>query len=493
VQLTEAQETAAAAVEDQWLAAGLATGPANRLAAEEGVAQAYRAAGLPPPRQTFWLGSPRAGAVAAALIAGARLPADAPAWAAAVDAALRSQGWEPGSTAGASVRTAVRTTPWSQARGAALTRFGTDGWAQLSAAAGRRSWDLVMERVAGRLRLRLREDLAELSEEFGKAASRVVLDAVYGQHDAAWLATFAAADRLWPQAPADVPVFDVERGSLDVAGSSGGTARPGGDAGGSGGDAGGSGADAGGSGGDAGGSGGDAGGSADGVAEATGGGVGATGDAGGTTGDAGGVAGTTGGASGSTDGLAGAACAGRDDLGGLAGLAAVAGEAGWWWPFADVAVLTDRPTFLSRDNVGRLHSEGAALAYADGYQLWAWRGMPIPPSLAAELPTLTCDRIRAEPNAELRRVLLEHYGYDRYLRESGARQLHTDDTGVLWHLDLPNDEPLVMVQVVNSTPEPDGTSRIYWLRVPPQTRTAREGVAWTFGLTADEYQPRMQT
>jgi hypothetical protein len=462
VQLTEAQETAAAAVEDQWLAAGLATGPANRLAAEEGVALAYRSAGLPPPRQTFWLGSPRAGAVAAALIAGARLPADAPAWAAAVDAALRSQGWEPGSTAGASVRTAVRTTPWGQARGAALARFGTDGWAQLSAAAGRRSWDLVMERVAGRLRLRLREDLAELSEEFGKAASRVVLDAVYGQHDAAWLATFAAAGRLWPQAPADVPPPETERGSPGVAGPPLGAAGPpGGVAGPPGG-----------------------------VAGPPG---GLTGSTGGLAGATGGPAGSTGGLTEATGGLAGVTGAGRDGLGGLAGLAAVAGEAGWWWPFADVAVLTDRPTFLSRDNVGRLHSEGAALAYADGYQLWAWRGMPIPPSLAAELPTLTCDRIRAEPNAELRRVLLEHYGYDRYLRESGARQLHTDDTGVLWHLDLPNDEPLVMVQVVNSTPEPDGTSRIYWLRVPPQTRTAREGVAWTFGLTADEYQPRVQT
>ena len=41
--------------------------------------------------------------------------------------------------------------------------------------------------------------------------------------------------------------------------------------------------------------------------------------------------------------------------------------------------------------------------------------------------------------------------------------------------------------------EPDGTFRRYWLRVPPNTRTAREGVAWTFGLTAEEYRPLVQT
>ena len=50
-----------------------------------------------------------------------------------------------------------------------------------------------------------------------------------------------------------------------------------------------------------------------------------------------------------------------------------------------------------------------------------------------------------------------------------------------------------MVEVVNSTPEPDGTSRTYWLRVPPATRTAREGIAWTFGLTEAEYHPEKQT
>ncbi|WP_442810207.1 DUF6745 domain-containing protein [Streptomyces sp. W16] len=32
-----------------------------------------------------------------------------------------------------------------------------------------------------------------------------------------------------------------------------------------------------------------------------------------------------------------------------------------------------------------------------------------------------------------------------------------------------------MVEVLNSTPEPDGTHRTYWLRVPPSTRTARAG------------------
>ncbi|MEV0395673.1 DUF6745 domain-containing protein [Polymorphospora rubra] len=178
----------------------------------------------------------------------------------------------------------------------------------------------------------------------------------------------------------------------------------------------------------------------------------------------------------------------------LRGLAGVATSAGWWWPYEQVAVLTERPVVAERDNVGRLHrGDGPALAYPDGYGLHVWRGMAIPAEVAQELPRLTVQRIRAEQNAEVRRVMLEHFGYDRYLRDSNARAMHRDECGVLWRIELSDDEPLVMVEVVNSTAEPDGTYRTYWLRVPPDTRTARGGVAWTFGLTEKEYAPLAQT
>ncbi|BAL89818.1 hypothetical protein AMIS_45980 [Actinoplanes missouriensis 431] len=413
MRLTHAQEAMAAAIEDQWLAAAVQTGPAGRKEAEAGVRAAYRLAGLPEPERIYWLGSPRAGALAASLLraptpgspvaaldagpvspaAGAASDAAAgsgpaasvagPEWVAGVHAELRRQGWAPGESGGAAVRRQVRTEPWAAARKAALAALGADGWAQLSAAAGRRSWGLVMDLIAGRLRLRLGEDITADLGDAAPAVRMPVLDAIYGQHDGTWLATFEAADRLCPDA-----------------------------------------------------------------------------------------------------GL----------MTRLTGLAEVARHSGWWWAFERVAVLTERPGLLERDNVGRLHrGEGAAMQFPDGYGLWAWRGMPIPPGLAAELPHLTLDRIRSEKNAEIRRVVLEHFGYERYLREAGARRLGTDETGTLWWLDLPGDEPLVMVEVVNSTPEPDGTSRVYWLRVPPETRTAREGVAWTFGLTAEEYHPLIQT
>jgi hypothetical protein len=181
-------------------------------------------------------------------------------------------------------------------------------------------------------------------------------------------------------------------------------------------------------------------------------------------------------------------------LGGLHGLAMVAAEAGWWWPYEDLVIVSERPRELHRDEAGRLHrGDGPALAFPGGFELHAWRGMPVPAGFIASLASLTAQEIAEEENAELRRVMLEVYGFDRYIAEAGGTLVDRDTMGVLWRIDMPGDEPVVIVEVVNSTPEPDGTSRTYWLRVPPRTRTAREGVAWTFGLTEEEYRPAKET
>lgn len=50
---------------------------------------------------------------------------------------------------------------------------------------------------------------------------------------------------------------------------------------------------------------------------------------------------------------------------------------------------------------------------------------------------------------------------------------------------LGDDEPIATVHVTNNTPEPDGTYKKYWIRVPPGTKTAKEAVAWTWDLPHD--------
>jgi hypothetical protein len=178
----------------------------------------------------------------------------------------------------------------------------------------------------------------------------------------------------------------------------------------------------------------------------------------------------------------------------LRGHMLVARSAGWWWPFERAVIVTERPRALHRDEQGRMHhADGPAITWADGFGVWAWHGVRVHRGVIEQPQRLTYQNIHKERDVEVRRVLLERYGHARFLRDAGARRVHADDTGILWRCPLPDDEPLVMVEVANATPEPDGTRRAYWLRVPPGMRTARQAVAWTFGLGEGDYHPTAQT
>jgi hypothetical protein len=50
-----------------------------------------------------------------------------------------------------------------------------------------------------------------------------------------------------------------------------------------------------------------------------------------------------------------------------------------------------------------------------------------------------------------------------------------------------------MVKVINSTPEPDGRFKDYFLRVPPMMVRARQAVAWTFDKVEHNYAPALET
>jgi hypothetical protein len=105
---------------------------------------------------------------------------------------------------------------------------------------------------------------------------------------------------------------------------------------------------------------------------------------------------------------------------------------------------------------------------------------------------LTVEQVLHERDPDRQRQLINAYGVGRLRVDAGARPIDHDRFGTLWQIQVPDAAPLVIVEVVNSTPEPDGTHRRYNLRVPPRMRTALEAVAWTFGLTAREYRERLR-
>ena len=180
-------------------------------------------------------------------------------------------------------------------------------------------------------------------------------------------------------------------------------------------------------------------------------------------------------------------------------------------------------------------------AHIHDNSLWHLHGIPVNRKIVLHPETLTPEEIFAERNIERRRIMIERFTFERLvmtmepadartraevkrltdLQADRVRRAKRDTTaaigwqatnvaiaelrfnrlwlrdnssfGKLWEINFRDDEPLKFVQVRNSTPERDGTFKFYYLKVPPEMATARQAVAWTFGLQADEYIPSKQT
>lgn len=122
-----------------------------------------------------------------------------------------------------------------------------------------------------------------------------------------------------------------------------------------------------------------------------------------------------------------------------------------------------------------------------------WRGVPVTAQVAFFPETLKGPDILAERNAEVRRVMIERVGFEKFAREVKAQVLDSDtDRGgerKLLRIPLENDEPIVLVSLICPS-----TSRQYLVRVPPDTKTCHQAVAWTAGFDEPAaYAPLQET
>ena len=102
-------------------------------------------------------------------------------------------------------------------------------------------------------------------------------------------------------------------------------------------------------------------------------------------------------------------------------------------------------------------------------------------------------------NVLARREAIERIGFDTFIKRGLATVIDEHpEFGVLY--ELPGEttrEPMVLLKVVNSTPEPDGRFADYYLRVPPDQTDVREALKWTFNgdeaLGELPYEPLVET
>ncbi|MDZ8240062.1 MAG: hypothetical protein RMZ69_23405 [Nostoc sp. ChiQUE01a] len=121
-----------------------------------------------------------------------------------------------------------------------------------------------------------------------------------------------------------------------------------------------------------------------------------------------------------------------------------------------------------------------------------WRGVQVSDAIAFASDSITGQDILNIENVELRRVLIERLGYERFLQQVGGLVRHRDrDAGgerQLICIPFEDDEPFMVLKVTCPS-----TGHIHILRVPPYMQSCHQAAAWIAGFdNPNDYSPAME-
>jgi len=128
----------------------------------------------------------------------------------------------------------------------------------------------------------------------------------------------------------------------------------------------------------------------------------------------------------------------------------------------------------------RLHCEDGPACANDVENLYFLHGILVPAYVVVKPEFITLDEIKAETNEEMRRILIERFGWERYLREAGAKQRHRrfNDRDGQWETLYQLDDGTQRIVLADPS-----TARRYALGVPREIAKCEEAQDWiTHGL-----------
>jgi hypothetical protein len=151
----------------------------------------------------------------------------------------------------------------------------------------------------------------------------------------------------------------------------------------------------------------------------------------------------------------------------------------WWWPYRGICVVSDRPAEIHSRDGRRLHNEtGPSVRFRGGWSIWAIDGALVDEQVVLRPETQSVRQIRLERNAEVKRIRIERFGWDRYLAEVGAVVIDrrcNDIEATRETLFRTPDRERILVCACPST------ARVYALAVPQDVRTCERAQNWLSG------------
>lgn len=164
-----------------------------------------------------------------------------------------------------------------------------------------------------------------------------------------------------------------------------------------------------------------------------------------------------------------------EDCQSLEGLIEISKYVGWWAPYDTCVIFQHRHLEIHVDEQMRLHNEsGPAVLYRDGVKIWAINGIGLTEQIIMAPETLTVKQIDEERNNDVKSIMINRFGWARYIKESGSDLLDYCDN------DVENTKEALYTtkefgkRLVVTCP----TGRIFVLGVPDKITTCKQAQNW---------------
>jgi len=164
----------------------------------------------------------------------------------------------------------------------------------------------------------------------------------------------------------------------------------------------------------------------------------------------------------------------------------LAESSGWHYLLDDCAIICNKMKTIKVDDENKKHCEdGPAIESRDGLiKIYAIHDHEVPAWIVEEPEKITIDSINKEANAETKRIMMDIFGIEKYLTESGVTYLDMDAG-----LNIEGSAPRFLVednQKLKWLIGSDGsTKRTYFMPVPDEVTTCKQAHETIAGVTED--------
>lgn len=160
---------------------------------------------------------------------------------------------------------------------------------------------------------------------------------------------------------------------------------------------------------------------------------------------------------------------------------------GWTYTFETFVVVCEHPVHAHFNDEFRLNKvNGKAIEYSDGYGVYAFDGVRVPEKFGGTDPeSWDPKEVISEPNAEVRRALIQVLGYEKIISSLGAETLDTWREYSLVKVSsiIDDEEDFVLLKMTCPS-----TEHVHVLRVPPTSTSARGAATWVnHGIDPNEF------